>query len=350
MSPLMIPAETTILTGAGGWFGRAYLAALAGSGDPEHARQGAVRVLVPTASEAASVLDVHPKAEIYIGDVADPGILEDLMRSAEGANVVHAAAVIHPAAVADFERVNVGGTRAVLAAAVIAGVRRVVHISAGSAFGVNPRRDETFRHDEPYRPYLGYGQSAMRAELSVKAAHGKGGVETTIVRPPWFYGEWQPVRQATFFTLCRTGRFPVMGKGGMRRSMVYIGNLVQGVIRAELHPDAAGNAYWVADERPYTLREIVETVRQVMRDEGYPLSHRTLRVPEVVGSVAERADRLLQARGRYHQEIHVLGEMNKTIACDVSRTIAELGYRPDVDLAEGMRRSIRWCRSRGMAL
>jgi nucleoside-diphosphate-sugar epimerase len=350
MTDLSIPAETTILTGGGGWFGRAYLAALAGTGDPEHARAGSVRVLVPTLSEAAAVADVHPKAEVRIGDVTDESALRELMRDAEGASVVHAAGVIHPARVAEFERVNAGGTRAVLAAARSAGARRLVHVSSNSPFGTNAHRGDVFRHDEPYRPYLGYGESKMRAEIAVREAHGEGGMETVVVRPPWFYGEWQPVRQTKFFTLCRTGRFPVMGDGGMRRSMVYTGNLVEGVIRAELHPAAAGNAYWVADERPYSLREIVETVRRVMREEGYRVSGRTMRVPQVVGSVAERADRFLQSRGRYNQELHVLGEMNKTIACDISRTTADLGYRPAVALEEGMRRSVRWCRARGIDL
>jgi len=68
------------------------------------------------------------------------------------------------------------------------------------------------------------------------------------------------------------------------------------------------------------------------------------------GTVAEKPDRVLQARGIYHQEMHVMGEMNKTIACDISRTTQELGYRPLIDLDEGMRRSVRWCRDRGVDL
>jgi nucleoside-diphosphate-sugar epimerase len=352
VSDLLPPPATTILTGGAGWFGRAYLAALAeaGVGDPAHVRHGAVRVLVPRAADAAAVRAAHPRAEIHVGDIADRAALGRLMRAAEGASVVHAAAVIHPRAVAEFERVNVQGTRAVLAAARAAGARRLVYLSAGSPFGANPHRGDVFRHDEPYRPYLGHGRSTMRAELAVREAGDATGLETVVVRPPWLYGEWQPARQATFFTLCRTGRFPVLGDGGMRRSMVYTGNLVHGVILTELHLKAAGNAYWVADRRPYPLREIVATVRRVLRDEGYPVSRRQLYVPAAVGSLAAQADRFLQARGRYHRQIHVLGEMNKTIACDVSRTMADLGYRPRVALAEGMRMAVRWCRDRGIEL
>jgi nucleoside-diphosphate-sugar epimerase len=47
--------------------------------------------------------------------------------------------------------------------------------------------------------------------------------------------------------------------------------------------------------------------------------------------------------GIYHQKIHVLSEMNKTIACTIAKAERELGYRPEVELEEGMRRSIAWC-------
>jgi nucleoside-diphosphate-sugar epimerase len=50
------------------------------------------------------------------------------------------------------------------------------------------------------------------------------------------------------------------------------------------------------------------------------------------------------------QAVHVLGEMDKNIACDVSVARAELGYDPEMELEEGMRRSVRWCLDQGLAL
>jgi nucleoside-diphosphate-sugar epimerase len=46
----------------------------------------------------------------------------------------------------------------------------------------------------------------------------------------------------------------------------------------------------------------------------------------------------------------VLGEMDKTIACDISVARSELGYEPSVALEDGMRESIRWCVAQGLAL
>ena len=62
---------------------------------------------------------------------------------------------------------------------------------------------------------------------------------------------------------------------------------------------------------------------------------------------AERADRVLQAGGRYVQPVHVLGELKDTIACDITRARRDLGYEPAVALFDGMRASIRWCLERG---
>jgi len=52
----------------------------------------------------------------------------------------------------------------------------------------------------------------------------------------------------------------------------------------------------------------------------------------------------------YHQKIHVLSEMNKTIACSIEKAKKELGYIPMVGLEEGMRRSIAWCQAKGSFL
>jgi nucleoside-diphosphate-sugar epimerase len=106
----------------------------------------------------------------------------------------------------------------------------------------------------------------------------------------------------------------------------------------------------VADERPYPMREVLVTVKDALRDEGFEVSARQLRLPAKASDVAEAIDRRLQRRGMYHQEMHVMGEMGKTIACDISATTEQLGYRPAYDLQAGMRRAIRWCREQGIEL
>lgn len=342
--PTVPASPTAVVTGAAGWLGQNLVRTLAQSRDR-------VRCLVASADEAPALAVVSPRIEPVVGDVRDPATVDRLFDGVGGAAVFHAAAVIHPRKTTrELFDVNVGGTQMVIDRARRAGATRFVHVSSNSPFGVNPRADHVFTEDSPYAPYMGYGQSKLEAEQIVQRTHERGDLATVMVRAPWFYGPYQPARQSTFFSSIRKGRFPLLGDGTQRRSMVYTDNLVQGLLKAEVAEAAPGNAYWIADARPYELREILETVRLALADEGLAVSGGTPRLPLLAAQIAERADDLIQKRGRYVQALHVLGELGHTIACDISRARAELGYEPQVGLREGMRASIRWCLDHGERL
>jgi nucleoside-diphosphate-sugar epimerase len=305
---------------------------------------------VRSPGDVEAVTSIADDIEVTVGDVADPAVLRRLFADAKGASVVHTAGVIHPRKVAEFAPTNIAGTRAVVDVAADVGVGRMVHVSSNSPFGLNGSPHDRFRNDEPYRPYLGYGQSKMEAEIIVRQAGEAGAIDAVIVRPPWFYGPHQPERQTAFFRLVRGGRFPLFGRGENRRSMVYTENLVLGIALAERTVGVANRAYWVADPEPYAMSEVVETVTRALADEGLSVSARQVRLPAALGMMAMRSDAMLQRLGVYQQELHVLGELSATIACDVSAAQKELGYAPAVTLYEGMRRSIRWCLDQGITL
>lgn len=348
VSALPLPA-TTVVTGAGGWLGTALLHRLTDPASVHH-RPGSIVAVVTEPTERDRVEAVSEQVTGVVADVTQPASLERAFEAVGGTtDVIHTAGLIHPRRVAEFDLVNATGTRNVAELAHRSGVRRMVHVSSNSPFGTNPTPRDTFGHHEPYHPYLGYGRSKMAAELAVVEAV-ESGLDAVMVRPPWFYGPWQPARQTTFFKLVRLGRFPVPGDGTQRRSMVHVDNLVQGVVRAETAPDVAGAGYWIADARPYPLVEIVDTVRRALTDEGLACSGRIRHVPRLIPRAAELVDRTLQAAGRYHQQLHVLGELGHTIAVDVAAAERDLGYRPEIELYDGMRSSIRWCLDQGLDL
>lgn len=339
------PPETTVVTGAGGWLGRALVHRLLE--DPERPK---LRLLAHTTAEATALAALGGKVDVVIGDIAKADTSQRLLHGVgRNCDVIHTAGVIHPARVSQFYEVNAAGAAHLAEASLDQGVRRLVHVSSNSPFGTNPQPSDTFRATEPFNPYLGYGRSKMQGELAVTEC-GQRGLDATIVRPPWFYGPFQPPRQTTFFRMVRAGRFPVVGNGEQRRSMVYVENLVDGVLLAELTPQARGKGYWIADRRAYTVNEIVETVGRALVDEGFDVKPPSTRLPNLAGRVAELGDRMLQRIGVYQQQLHVLGEMNKTIACDISQSTTDLGYDPQIELYDGMRRSIRWCVAEGLEL
>jgi nucleoside-diphosphate-sugar epimerase len=336
--------SVAVVTGAAGWLGQNLVRSLA----PQRER---VRCLVHRAEEAPLLEIVGPSVETVVGDIRDPAAVDQLFDALGPATVFNSAGVIHPEGrTRELFDVNVGGTQLVLDRARRAGVTRFVHVSSNSPFGANPAPDGRFTEDSPYNPYLAYGQSKMEAEHLVQRSHDRGDVKTVIVRAPWFYGPFQPARQTRFFSAVRRGLFPIPGPGINRRSLAYTGNLVDGLLRAEVADAAPGRAYWVADAEPYELREVIQGVRDALEAEGLPVSPRQPHLPAAAGEVAAGLDRFLQGRGLYIQALHVLGELKDTIACDISRARAELGYEPKTSLVDGMRTSIRWCLERGERL
>ena len=190
----------------------------------------------------------------------------------------------------------------------------------------------------------------MLAEQRVLDAVADG-LDAVIVRPPWFYGPYQPARQTTFFQLVRRGRFPVIGDGGQRRSMVYTDNLVQGVVRAELTPTAPGRGWWIADARPYEVDEIVETVGRALQAEGYDVRPNRVRLPALVGRLAERADAdRARPRALSSSRSTCSARWTRRSPATSASAQAELGYEPTIASEEGMRRSIRWCQANGLEL
>lgn len=341
-----------IVTGAPGWLGTRLVHSLVNGlpTKPELATRGRkVRCLVRPGLDAGELENIGPSVEVIRGDITQPESLEPLFKDAEGATIFHSAGLVHPSLMTRaFYEVNVNGTSNVLSGAIKARARRLVHISSNSPFGTNPSRTDVFDEASAYHPYMKYGKTKMLAEGLVKQAQTAGDIETVIVRPPWFYGPGQPPRQTLFFRMIRDGRVPVVGDGENRRSMAYVDDICQGVLLAEQSPRAAGQAYWIADRRAYTMNEVISAIEAVLeRDFKIPCARKRIKVPDLVGRIATAIDAFMQSLGFYHQKMHVLGEMNKTIACSIDKAERELGFRPSVELEEGMRRSIQWMMERG---
>jgi nucleoside-diphosphate-sugar epimerase len=345
-----------LVTGAPGWLGTRLVQALAeGLADVPALAAGSdreIRVLAYGGADVATLERMAGNVRIVRGDVTDAASLAAFTRGAEGGTVFHAAGIIHPTrGIKQLYDVNEGGTRNLLAAAAASGVARFIHVSSNSPIGLNPSPDHVFDEDAPYRPYMHYGKSKRRAEDLVNAAGAAGPLETVIIRPPWFYGTGQPERQSRFIKMVRDGKAPIVGSGANRRSMAYIDNICQGLLLCERTPQARGRTYWIADARPYPMTEIIDTIEDVLeRDFSVAVAHKRLRLPGVMAEAAVAADWALQAAGLYVTPVHVLGEMNKTIACSIDRARRELGYQPRVALREGMRRSIEWMIANGERL
>jgi nucleoside-diphosphate-sugar epimerase len=340
-----------LVTGAAGWLGSRLVESLL-RGLPEHDELKTppanlrIRVLLLPGQDSAALRKLSDRIEVVTGDIRNPADCEKFCADAKGAILFHTAGIIHPKRVREFYDINRDGTTNLLDAAIAAGLKRAVVVSSNSPCGCNPHPDHLFDERSPFNPYMHYGRSKMEMELAIRKRATK--LETVIIRAPWFYGPNQPPRQTLFFQMIRDGKGPIVGSGNNLRSMAYVDNLCQGLVLAAIRERAAGQVYWIADERPYAMNEIVDTIERLLETEfGHKCAHKRMKLPGIASEVAWLVDKTLQSLGLYHQKFHVLSEMNKTIACSVARAKAELGYRPTVALEEGMRRSLKWCAENG---
>ncbi len=348
-----LPNNLVLVTGATGWLGSRLVESLA-NGLPDYEalrtppKKLRIRCLVLPGEQAAPIQCVSDGIEIVHGDLRQAPDCARFCEAARGAVLFHTAGMIHPRRVREFYEINRVGTANLLDAAIGAGVRRAVVVSSNSPCGCNPHPDHLFDELSPYHPYQHYGRSKMLMELAVQERQRRGQIEAVLVRAPWFYGPNQPPRQTLFFRMIREGKAPIVGSGQNLRSMAYVDNLCQGLLLAALTEAANGQIHWIADRRPYPMNEVVDTVERLLEQEfGQKCAHKRLRLPGIASEFAFVADALLQGLGFYNQKIHVLSEMNKTIACSIAKAERELGYRPAVELEEGMRRSLRWCVEHG---
>jgi nucleoside-diphosphate-sugar epimerase len=334
--------KTTLITGAPGWLGTRLAEVLTDPQDPLMQQFGGgevrnVRVL------ALPGVDVSPlptkNLTVVRGNILDPSSLPAALQGVE--TVFHCAGLIHPKKLKELFLVNAEGTKNLLDAAIAADVKRFVYISSNSPAGVNLTHDSLMKETDPTRPYMAYGRSKLKAEQYVLDAQRSGKIEAVILRPCWFYGpgKGQPERQLRFFRMIQKGNPILFGNGMNMRSMSYLDNTIQLMLLAEKSPKAVGQIYWAADEKPYPSIVIYQTIAKLL---GVTLKPR--KIPGFSSWICRRIDWLLQAFGLYITEFHVAGEMDRSIACDITKAKTELGYKPTVDLEEGMRRSIAFAR------
>ena len=331
-----------LITGANGWLGLNLVNSIC-KGRTAKWGQGPdkIRAFILRGTDKHKLLEIAPDVEIVEGDLNDEKDVKQFLQDVEQAYLFHTAGVIHPKRTSEFYRINRDATKNLLKASSRASVKRAVVVSSNSPCGCNPTIDHVFDESSEYNPYMNYGRSKMEMEVICNEFSQKGDLDLVIIRAPWFYGPFQPYRQKLFFEMIRKGKAPIVGSGENRRSMVYIENLVQGLVLAAVIDKAIGNTYWIADERSYTMNEIVDTIESVLeREFGQECDHGRLRLPGWFSTLSEKADALIQWFGFYHQKIHVLSEMNKTIACTVSQAQEDLGYSPEYSLKKGVKISL----------
>jgi nucleoside-diphosphate-sugar epimerase len=333
------PADQTVLvTGASGFLGRAVVRELLAGGY-------AVRTLQRTPSRTPGATDV-------LGSVTDPEVVACAVAGADA--VVHLAAKVSLAGdPADFERVNVGGTRTLLDAAQAAGVQRVVHVSSPS---VAHHGDSIVGDDAgPADPALArgdYARTKAAAELLTFARDGAalgdastpesvraGSVMRVVaVRPHLVWGPGDTQLVARVVERARAGRLPLLGHGAALIDSTYVDNAASAIVAAlRAVDDVHGQAYVITNGEP---RPVAELLAGICRAAGVepPRWSVPASVARAAGSAVEAGWKIRPGADEPPMTRFLAEQLSTAHWFDQRRTRRDLRWEPAVSVDEGLRR------------
>lgn len=245
--------------------------------------------------------------------------------------VVHLAARVHVMndkaadSLAEFRRVNVGGTLNLMRQAAAAGVRRFVFVSSVKVHGESTKPGQPFREIDALMPIDAYGQSKLEAEQGLWQLAAQTGVELVIVRPPLVYG---PGVRANFQLLMRAVEcgypLPLVCVSN-RRSLVNVENLILFIMTCVIHPAAANQAFLISDGEDLSTPELVTELAAAMG-----------RVPRLFYLPLW----LLKLGAMVVRRRSVLDRICSSLQLDISKARLALGWVPPISWREGLRRMV----------
>jgi nucleoside-diphosphate-sugar epimerase len=304
-----------LVTGGAGFIGSHLAEELVRRGDR-------VRVVDNLVTGKRQNLAHLPQVEFLEGDLAD---LDVARRAVDGVDyVLHQAAIPSvPRSVKDpitSNRANIDASLNVLVAARDAGVKRVVYAGSSSAYGNTPTLPKV--ETMATAPLSPYALQKLVAEQYCQMFTRLYGLETVTIRYFNVFGPRQDpsspysgVISLFISAMCEGRRPQIYGDGEHTRDFTYVGNVVDGVLRACTAPEASGEVINVAVGGRISLNQLFRTIRDLVGADVEPI-YMDPRPGDVKDSQA-----------------------------DIDKARRLLGYEPLVSFEEGLEKTVAWYRS-----
>lgn len=303
-----------LVTGATGFIGQALCSYLVASG-----------CSVRPAVRSSTV----PGAAAAVGDI---GAAPDWTEAVAGIEcVVHLAGWAHVAregrdALAAARRVNVDGTRRLAEAAAAGGVRRLVFLSSvkvnGEATAALP-----FVESDPPRPQDAYGITKWEAEQALWRVAAGSPLEIVVVRAPLVYGPGVKGNFLRLADLITRGAPLPLASVRNRRSLLYVGNLLDAIAACLTSPQAAGKTYLVSDGEDVSTPALVQALGGVLGVSACLVPCPVTLLELAAAVFGRRAD---------------IGKLTGSLQVDISRIQNDLGWRAPWPFLDGLQETARW--------
>lgn len=319
-----------LITGGNGFLGRNLVQALQERGDT-------IRVLALPTEDTAWLEQRDVK--IFRGNILNSDELIAPMHGVEG--VFHLAAMIGAwRAMKDYYDVNVIGTKNVCQAVLKAGVKRIVHISSAMvydmAMGRAVNEDDLLEPlDEPYS--LTKAQGDMLVERMIREEH----LPAVIIRPGTLIGPGDRLNFGRMADRVRAGKGIIIGSGNNAIPLIYVTDMVQGLLLALDTEQAVGKTYNLSNDQPLTQKQYLSIIAQEI-GVAPPRIHVPYYPLFAVGHAAERLailsnNRILPIVTRHGIKLY---GANNLVSIDKARR--ELGFVPRVTMSDAVRLTCSW--------
>jgi nucleoside-diphosphate-sugar epimerase len=235
---------------------------------------------------------------------------------------------------AEYRAVNVDAATALADACIMASVKRLVHTSTVGIYGHvrNPPADE----DAPRRPTNTYERTKLEGETALQGVAERSGLDLRILRPAWIYGPGCP-RTAKLLRSVRRGRFLYIGRGSNLRHPVYVDDVVDAFVAASRASVGVRRDHIIAGPSSMSLRDMVNACAAAVG-----VSPPRLRLPRaaalLIGGIAELGGRLIGRDPPFSRRSLAFFENDN--AFDGTAAARDLGFIPQVALADGLRRTL----------
>jgi nucleoside-diphosphate-sugar epimerase len=299
-----------------------------------------VRILTRWGEDGGRLAQVGVK--VYYSDLTDYKSVEAAVDGVD--HLLHCAARTGPwGPWAEYEITNVHGLKTLVDAAMTAGVKRIVHVSSIAVHGVEVggAADETAPLRGGSDPY---SRSKVAGERLLQQLIRDKGAPVSIVRPGLVYGPRDTNSFGRFARLVEQGKMVIIGSGNNHLPLIYVGDVVQGILLASETDQAIGRTYLLVNDEPVTQ---LDYFNAIARELGVPPPSRHIpyRLALTLGATAEAVGHLTRRKQPPPVMRFGLKQIGGENRFMIGRARSELGFVPQVSLAEGVCEGIVWYRA-----
>ena len=261
--------------------------------------------------------EVKGKFKFYKTDICDKNRLDSIFAKEKPNIVAHFAAESHVDRsiidAAPFIETNIKGTQVLIDASLKHNVEKFIFISTDEVYGEIPRGK--FNENSPIKPNSPYAASKAGADILVQAFIRTNNFPAIIIRPSNNYGSWQYPEKLISLSILRIlggAKIPVYGKGQNVREWLYVDDCVAGIFKI-MNKGKIGEVYNLGSAQE---SKNINTVKLLLK---------TLKVSQ---------ERFEFVKDRLGHDLRYSLNSNKLYQ--------ELGWRPNVLFARGLKLTVDW--------